>query len=668
MNATPDTEKTSGSTFVRTHEKLTTELSILNEISQMLSRNLEQNELLRAIEVQVGRIFDTSNFAISLFEEGSDEWALAFANNRGVPDHHAGKRFKVSTGLSGYIIRNRTFLLFRNVRENKEFHQSQGFNVIGEFSLSWMGVPLISADKIVGAMMIQDREIENAYNEQDLSLFKAIASQVASAIDRKRHEEALKASELLIKTLSRQTEQFSLVAASIIAEKEEQEIFDRISRAIVEYSDYRRIIMSFFKDSPPYRDIIGHGGMDEAVISRLRKLDARKEDYLQIFKESHKIGRLSYYTPHSHKHILNRVPTVFGTGPEPESEDAWHPEDTLFVGMNDELGDLIGLIAVDMSKSGKKPTDETVRPLEIFSSLISQIIVFRKVQNELNRHKQHLEVLVDERTKELREEIIERKKAQQEKEKLIASKREMEIAKNIQTSLLPNLDAFKGLHFEISANMTPAEDVGGDYYDLIIAPDNRLWFGIGDVTGHGLISGLIMMMAQVSINTLIRSTPGLSPEDVLIYANQVIQSNIRNGLKVDHHMTINFLVEEKEGFYRYAGAHEIILIYRKKTRTVDRIQTKGMWLGIIPDISKPTRKFAGSFSLDKGDILFLYTDGVIEICNEKREQFDIHRLEQLLLSSADHTAEAIKQRLLSELNQYKYEQLDDITFLIMKKK
>lgn len=101
---------------------------------------------------------------------------------------------------------------------------------------------------------------------------------------------------------------------------------------------------------------------------------------------------------------------------------------------------------------------------------------------------------------------------------------------------------------------------------------------------------------------------------------------------------------------------------------IDQIQTKGMWLGIIPDISKPTRKFAGSFSLEKGDVLFLYTDGVIEICNQKREQFDIHRLTDFLLSNADKATEEIKRALLFELNRFKHEQMDDITFLIMKKR
>jgi signal transduction histidine kinase/ActR/RegA family two-component response regulator len=78
------------------------------------------------------------------------------------------------------------------------------------------------------------------------------------------------------------------------------------------------------------------------------------------------------------KHILNQEATVFGTVETPEDSDCWHPDDNLFVRMNDENGNFIGVISVDDSKSGNRPNDDIVRPLEIFSSLISQIIVLKR--------------------------------------------------------------------------------------------------------------------------------------------------------------------------------------------------------------------------------------------------------------------------------------------------
>jgi GAF domain-containing protein len=177
------------------HEKRVLEFSILNEIGQMLSMDLKLDEMLQAIEAQVSRVFDTYNFHISLYEQGSDEWTLAYARAFGNMDDLTGNRFKVENGLSGYVIRNRTHLLFRTQKESIDFHKANNFKVIGFFAFSWLGVPLISANKVVGMMAVQSHEKENLYNEQDLALFSTIAAQAASAINRKRFEKALKQSE-----------------------------------------------------------------------------------------------------------------------------------------------------------------------------------------------------------------------------------------------------------------------------------------------------------------------------------------------------------------------------------------------------------------------------------------------------------------------------------------
>jgi serine/threonine protein phosphatase PrpC len=84
-------------------------------------------------------------------------------------------------------------------------------------------------------------------------------------------------------------------------------------------------------------------------------------------------------------------------------------------------------------------------------------------------------------------------------------------------------------------------------------------------------------------------------------------------------------------------------------------------------VALPIKKYSGRFSLKNGDMLFLYTDGVIEICNEQRQQYDIYRLEQFLLQHSEKNTEEIKQLLLEGLNEFKHEQTDDITFMVMKK-
>lgn len=245
---------------------------------------------------------------------------------------------------------------------------------------------------------------------------------------------------------------------------------------------------------------------------------------------------------------------------------------------------------------------------------------------------------------------------------------EMQIATDIQLALQPQLKSLEQTRYEVAATMMPAEEVGGDYYDLLEDVDGRLWFGIGDVTGHGLLSGLVMMMTQVAANTLLRNISGLTPSNLLIYVNKILHSNIKKGLKANHHMTISFLSEINDGHFQFAGAHEAILIYRAKTGEVEKIDTKGMWLGIIPDISKQTAKGTGSFKMETNDICLLYTDGVIEIMNDKKEQYDIERLTNLMQELAPKKSmQEMTDVLYQSLMEFKEKQLDDITYLFFKK-
>ncbi len=210
-------------------------------------------------------------------------------------------------------------------------------------------------------------------------------------LERRRAADALKKSQKKLLNLSEQIEQFSLAAVSMLSMQNEQKVFDNISRAIVQHSDFRRVLISLFKEEPPYREIISFDGVDNETIDRLRKVELPEYWYDGVFERGEKIGQLSYYIPHTMKEILNQEAVVYGKGSIKDSKkDSWHPEDNLFVKMINRNGDLIGVFSVDESKSGQKPTDETVRPLEIFASLISQIIILNRTRREQEKLKLQL--------------------------------------------------------------------------------------------------------------------------------------------------------------------------------------------------------------------------------------------------------------------------------------
>jgi serine phosphatase RsbU (regulator of sigma subunit) len=251
-------------------------------------------------------------------------------------------------------------------------------------------------------------------------------------------------------------------------------------------------------------------------------------------------------------------------------------------------------------------------------------------------------------------------RAAQEMAKKQRLEKELEIGARIQTCLLPDAIDIPGL--EVAARMTPASEVGGDYYDAF-AVRGGAFIGIGDVAGHGLTSGLVMLMVQSVVGALGRRYPDAAPSDIVSALNTVLHDNIRHRLHNKEHVTFTLFRYFRDGRFRFAGAHEELVVYRKRTRTVDLVETPGTWLGAMKDISKFTTD--SEIKLEDGDILLLYTDGVTEAMNESRQQFGLDRLAELVKENAELPAEelcnAINARVLAWCNQAAD---DDITLLV----
>ncbi len=239
---------------------------------------------------------------------------------------------------------------------------------------------------------------------------------------------------------------------------------------------------------------------------------------------------------------------------------------------------------------------------------------------------------------------------------------EMELAKRIQTALLPADYQIKG--FEIAAAMFPAKEVGGDYYDIIETPTGEKWIAIGDVSGHGVDSGLIMMMAQTSTLSMINSSNNCRPTEILKSVNTVIRENISR-LSSNHYMSM-MAIHLNETQMTVAGKHQDIIIYRSALNKTEVIPTQGTWLGISDSIDLSISDI--TVKIKEGDIVLLFTDGITEACNVNGEMFGQDRLEQALNEFADLPANNLLNKIMAKVQEYQDEQLDDMTLVIIKKR
>ena len=364
--------------------------STLFKISNAINVTTSLDELFRSIHSALSAIIDTTNFFIALYHKADN--SITFPYVVDTVDQYYPKYLQVAkaNSLTAEVIHSRKPLmvtkkeiLARRAKYPLEIPACTPSEI-------WLGVPLQTREQIIGVMAVQNYHDPACYDQTDMEVMTAVADQVTIAIDRKRAEEWLQKSEMKLISYANQMEQFSLSAASMISLKDEKAIFAGISRAIVDFSDFRRVLISLFKDEAPYRELIGYGGVSEELVAKIRKIPLPKSWYDGVFKQGIHLGQFSYYIPHTMKHILNQEATIYGDGPLPDDTSGWHPEDNLFVSMNDENGEFMGVISVDDSKSGRKPSPETIRPLEIYASLITQIIILKREQANRERLEEQL--------------------------------------------------------------------------------------------------------------------------------------------------------------------------------------------------------------------------------------------------------------------------------------
>lgn len=270
--------------------------------------------------------------------------------------------------------------------------------------------------------------------------------------------------------------------------------------------------------------------------------------------------------------------------------------------------------------------------------------------------------------------IVNGKQVQEERNRLMG---EMNIAKEIQTSIIPKTMELEG--YTIACNMVTATEVGGDAYDFI---KNRYgnYFSIGDVSGHGLPSGITALIFLASLQAALDASEVLETkldvDKAYDIVNRVLCTINRDRIGSDKFMTGNIFREEN-GTLHYAGAHEVAVQYCKKDNQVilhKGCTEKTAFLGLSEYIKSETS--IGSLTMESGDILLLYTDGVIEAKDENAEQYGIENVEALLFENQDQEPETILELLKNEVVKYAEKGdikqndgslSDDISMVIIKK-
>jgi serine phosphatase RsbU (regulator of sigma subunit) len=230
---------------------------------------------------------------------------------------------------------------------------------------------------------------------------------------------------------------------------------------------------------------------------------------------------------------------------------------------------------------------------------------------------------------------------------------ELSLAHGIQATLVPTV-SFQTARFEAYGKSIPSKEMGGDLIDVIEGYGNLLAY-VADISGHGLPAGQLMGMLKTAMRVSVQFRQ--EPVALLESADRVLPA-----LKEpEMYATLALLNFDGSAEVEYASAgHVPILHYRDRTRDTVRLSMNQFPLGLIAGGCYTSQRI----SYSSRDLFLMLTDGILEVPNEKDEEFGLTRLEQLLTQHAKQPLPQIWELIMSDVKQYGVQQDDQSLFLL----
>lgn len=230
--------------------------------------------------------------------------------------------------------------------------------------------------------------------------------------------------------------------------------------------------------------------------------------------------------------------------------------------------------------------------------------------------------------------------------------KELEIARRIQTAILPG-EYPKSAYFEVAARYVPMTSVAGDLYDFVVAEEKQAGLLVADASGHGVPAAMIASMVKLAASS--QRANAAEPAALLAGMNQALFGNTQNQFVTAAYVHL----DADTASLRYAAAaHPPMLLLRDGK--VTSVEENGLMLAAFAEVAYTT----AVQSLQRGDRLMLYTDGIVEAANAEETEFGQERLGSLLIESRRMTPQAAVDHVIAKVQAWAKVQGDDLTVLI----
>jgi PAS domain S-box-containing protein len=399
-------------------------------------------------------------------------------------------------------------------------------------------------------------------------------------------------------------------------------LFERIQDAvIVALAKTQRIVLW----NPAATNIFGYSASEA--------LELRVEDLVpEYLKDQHRTGTAHYaetgHGPYIDSHRPLELPAIRKGGKE---------------------------VYVELSLSSIGPEGEMDGNERFVLAIIRDITERKRMEEEVRRLNKDLEKRVAERTEQLKSAMAKQQQEAQERQRI---EQELRVARLIQQTLLPkSLPGLPG--YDMAAYYQPAREVGGDFYDFLEIEDGCLGLVVGDVSGKGVPAAIVMAITRTMLHAAYRlGSP--APGEILQQVNNILHPDIPPNMFVT---CLAAILNSRTGRLQYANAgHD--LPYLRHASGVSELRATGMPLGLMPAMSYEQKEI----TLEPGESILLYSDGLVEAHDSQREMFGLPRMQEFV--GAHPGGASLIDSLLAELEQFTgedWEQEDDIVLLTLQR-
>lgn len=585
-------------------------LKTLMKVNKVINTTMDLQDLLEYIMNAAKEILKSEGSSLLLIDEEKKELYFNIVEE----DRKAALqqiRVPLGMGIAGIVAKTGEPLLINDARNDpRVFRKADEATSIQTRNI--LCVPMKVRDKIIGVLEVINSYGGPFYNEYDLSLFQAMAEQAGIAIHNRNLIANLQTSNL---SLEKRVKELSAInrISNYMSKNFEYKINDILTKIIRSLSDIleiERISIFILNSRTRELEIMDAVGIPKHCFSDL-KIPLNNRIMGHVFNSGVPLlcADISHERQYGrYKKLRYKTPSFICTPIRLKNR-------------------IIGVINFSDKKNRTWFDEEDLQTLETISIQISEAY-----ENSL-----------------FYSEIMEKQRIE----------KELEIANNIQQSILPK--TFPASEFlDVAAASIPALEIGGDFYDYIQLDDNQIAAYIADVSGKGIPASLFMALSRSIMR--IQALDRKYPSSTLDHANKFILADSKKGMFVT--LFYCFLDHNNHKLHFGCAGHNEQIYYSNAEDEIRLIKTKGVPLGILPS------PFFSEEIIDfkSGDLLVMYTDGVLEAINAKEEEFGTERLKEIIRQHKNSPCQVVLQAIQSGVKEFigDVKQFDDLTIMILR--